>query len=61
MSSPDVCLLCGGRGKSQRVIDVNIAIMRTFVKLRQMLDSHAKLAEKLMNRKQRACFGSASP
>jgi hypothetical protein len=32
---------------SKRAIDVNIAIMRTFVKLRQMLDSHAKLAEKL--------------
>ena len=33
--------------RSDRAIDVNIAIMRTFVKLRQMLDSHAKLAEKL--------------
>ena len=33
--------------KSDRAIDVNIAIMRTFVKLRQMLDSHAKLAKKL--------------
>ena len=32
---------------SERAIDVNIAIMRTFVKLRQMLDSHAKLAKKL--------------
>ena len=32
---------------SKRAIDVNIAIMRTFVKLRQMLDSHAKLAQKL--------------
>ena len=32
---------------SKRAIGVNIAIMRTFVKLRQMLDSHAKLAEKL--------------
>lgn len=32
---------------SKRAIDVNIAIMRTFVKLRQMLDSHAKLAKKL--------------
>ena len=32
---------------SERAIDVNIAIMRTFVKLRQMLDSHAKLARRL--------------
>ena len=33
--------------RSDRAIDVNIAIMRTFVKLRQMLDSHATLAKKL--------------
>ena len=33
--------------RSDRAIAVNIAIMRTFVKLRQMLDSHAKLAKKL--------------
>jgi len=33
--------------KSDRAIAVNIAIMRTFVKLRQMLDSHAKLAKRL--------------
>lgn len=32
---------------SKRAIGVNIAIMRTFVKLRQMLDSNAKLAGKL--------------
>ena len=32
---------------SKRAIDVNIAIMRTFVKLRQMLDSHVQLAKKL--------------
>jgi len=32
---------------SERAIAVNIAIMRTFVKLRQMLDSHDKLAKKL--------------
>jgi len=32
---------------SQRAIDVNIAIMRTFVKLRRMLETHAKLAQKL--------------
>ena len=33
--------------RSDRAIDVNIAIMRTFVRMRQMLDSHAKLAQKL--------------
>lgn len=32
---------------SKQAIDVNIAIMRTFVKLRYMLDNHAKLAQKL--------------
>ena len=32
---------------SERAIDVNIAIMRTFVKLRQMLVSDAQLAKKL--------------
>ncbi len=32
---------------SQRAIDVNIAIMRTFVKLRRMLESHADLSRKL--------------
>ena len=33
--------------KSQQSVDVSIAIMRTFVKLRQMLESHAQLAAKL--------------
>lgn len=33
--------------RSKRAIDVNIAIMRTFVKLRKMLESHEKMAEKL--------------
>ncbi len=32
---------------SDRAIQVNIGIMRTFVKLRQMLSSHAQLARKL--------------
>jgi len=32
---------------SNRAIEVNIAIMRTFVKLRQMLETHAVLARKL--------------
>ncbi len=33
--------------RSERAIDVNIAIMRTFVKLRRMLETHGKLARKL--------------
>ena len=33
--------------RSKRAIEVNIAIMRTFVKLRKMLESHEKLAKKL--------------
>jgi ORF6N domain len=33
--------------RSTRAIDVNIAIIRTFVKLRQLLESHVKLARKL--------------
>ena len=35
--------------RSDRAIEVNIAIMRTFVKLRQMLESHEQLARKLAN------------
>ena len=33
--------------KSKRAIQVNIQIMRTFVRLRQMLSSHEELARKL--------------
>jgi hypothetical protein len=33
--------------RSDRALEINIAIMRTFVKLRQMLESHVKLAQKL--------------
>jgi len=33
--------------RSQRAVQVNIAIMRTFVQLRQMLSTHADLARKL--------------
>ncbi len=32
---------------SERAVEVNIAIMRTFVKLRRMLETHATLARKL--------------
>ncbi|MGH7884746.1 MAG: ORF6N domain-containing protein [Thermodesulfobacteriota bacterium] len=34
---------------SQRAIEVNIAIMRTFVQLRSMLRSHDELSKKLKN------------
>ena len=33
--------------RSERAIQVNIAIMRTFVKLREMLSTHKELAQKL--------------
>jgi hypothetical protein len=33
--------------KSKRAIQVNVAIMRTFVKLREMLESHKDLAQQL--------------
>jgi len=33
--------------KSRRAVQVNVEIMRTFVRLRQMLASHADLARKL--------------
>jgi len=39
--------------KSKRAIDVNIAIMRTFVKLRQMLETHVKLAKALAEMEQK--------
>ena len=38
---------------SPRAVDVNIAIMRTFVKLRQMLETHAELARKLAGMEQK--------
>jgi hypothetical protein len=33
--------------RSKRAIQVNIAIMRTFVRLKQVFDTHKELAEKL--------------
>ena len=33
--------------RSKRAIEVNIAIMRAFVQLRKMIDSHAELSRKL--------------
>jgi len=38
---------------SDRAIEVNIAIMRTFVKLRQWLETHEKLARKLVELEKR--------
>jgi hypothetical protein len=44
--------------KSERAVEVNIAIMRVFVKLRAMLDSNVELGRKLdeMERKYDAQF-----
>ena len=44
--------------RSKRAIQVNIAIMKTFVKLREMLTTHKELAEKLasLERKYNAQF-----
>jgi hypothetical protein len=39
--------------KSERAIEVNIAIMRTFVRMREMLASHAELARRLDELEQR--------
>jgi len=39
--------MLSGLLNSQQAIEVNIAIMRTFVKLRKMLESHVALARKL--------------
>jgi len=39
--------------KSKRAIEVNIAIMRAFVQLRKMIDSHAELSRKLADLEQR--------
>ena len=33
--------------RSQRAVEVNIAIMRTFVQLRRLMDSNATLARKI--------------
>ncbi len=34
--------------KSERAIEVNILIMRAFVKLRELISTHKKVAEKLL-------------
>ncbi len=39
---------------SQRAIQVNITIMRTFVKIREVLSTHKELAEKLRELEKRA-------
>ena len=39
--------------KSKRAVQVNIAIMRTFVRLREILSTHKKLARKLQELEQR--------
>ena len=39
--------------KSERAVQINIAIMRTFVKLRQVLAAHKELSERLAELEQR--------
>jgi len=39
--------------RSKRAIEVNIAIMRAFVQLRKMIDSHAELSRKLSDLKRK--------
>jgi hypothetical protein len=43
---------------SQRAIDVNIAVMRTFVRLRHALASHEELAKKIEELEQRCTTGA---
>ena len=45
--------MLSGLLNSDRAIEVNILIMRTFVKLRRMLETHAALARKLTEMEQR--------
>lgn len=45
--------MLSGLLNSARAIEVNIAIMRTFVKLRRMLEAHATLAKKLAEMQQK--------
>jgi len=47
--------------RSKRAIQVNVEIMRAFVRLRQMLASHADLARKLDKSSDRPCHGSVTP
>ena len=44
--------MLSGLLNSDRAIEVNIAIMRTFVKLRRMLEAHAALAKKVAEMEQ---------
>lgn len=39
--------------KSERAIEVNVAVMRTFVRLRRMIEAHASLAMKLAEMEQK--------
>ena len=41
--------------RSQRAVEVNIAIMRTFVRLRRLMDSNRDLARKIQAIDDRAC------
>ena len=46
-------LLKNGRSSSQGAVQVNVAVMRAFVQLRQVLSSHTELARKLADLEQR--------
>lgn len=39
--------------KSKQAIEVNVQIVRTFVRLRRIIESHDKLAERLLDLEQR--------
>ena len=39
--------------RSKRAIEVNVTIMRTFVRLRRIIESHADLADRLFDLEQR--------
>jgi hypothetical protein len=47
--------------RSQRVVEVNIAIMRTFVQLRRLMDCHLLVRRKKFNMRQTALLESALP
>ena len=47
--------------RSKRAVDVNVAIMRAFVHLREMLTSHAHLARRIDELEQRSVDTAKGP
>ena len=47
--------------RSQRAVEVNIAIMHTFAQLRRLMDFHLLARRKEFNRRQTALLESALP